>query len=66
MYNKDSLQYHGIENIEFRNLCVKNKGFTFGYPLGVPAKITAGCWGLPPVHGLQGSVNLWIPYDRLC
>ena len=33
MYNKDSLQYHGIEIIEFRNLCVENKGFTFGYPL---------------------------------
>ena len=40
MYNEDSLQYHGIENIEFRNLCVKNKGFTFGYPLSVPAKLT--------------------------
>ena len=24
MYNKDSLQYHGIEIIEFRNLCVEN------------------------------------------
>ena len=30
----------GIACIGFRNLCVKNKGFTFGYPLSVPAKIT--------------------------
>ena len=28
MYNKDSLQYHGIEIIEFRNLCVENKSFS--------------------------------------
>ena len=30
--NTDALQYHGIEKIEIRKLCVKNKGFTFGYP----------------------------------
>jgi len=35
------LKYRGTENFEIRILCVEIKGFTFGYRITVPDKITA-------------------------